>query len=365
MTDKNKKAAQTENQIRTAEQIAVDVAMRLGIVAIGLFLIYRLLAPFFVLMLWSAILAIAMFPIFTWLRDRMHGRAILASALLTIFSLLVVFGPLAMIATSVVDSLGSLAQLVDATGSAPKALENLENQLSDVEILGQQIDFFRGATLSSFEAYLKAHSHSLLGTGEQILLLIARFAGGIAVFALAVVLAGSLYIPGPQLVDLLSRGANRIAGSRGDSFVKIIGASTRGVARGVVAIAFLQTLAVGTVLVIAGFPHAGLLCVAVFALSILQVGAAAVVIPAIIYAWFTWSVPQALVFSVALLPIGFVEHFLKPLMMRSELEVPMLLIFAGLLAGPVAFGLPGLFLGPVLITVLFEALTGKGQAKSS
>lgn len=59
------------------------------------------------------------------------------------------------------------------------------------------------------------------------------------------------------------------------------------------------------------------------------------------------------------------EHFLKPLMIRSELEVPMLLIFAGLLAGPVAFGLPGLFLAPVLITVLFEALTGKGQAKSS
>jgi predicted PurR-regulated permease PerM len=173
------------------------------------------------------------------------------------------------------------------------------------------------------------------------------------VFALAVVVAGFLYPYGPQLVGLLRHVAQRVAGPRGFRVATVIGGSVRAVARGVIGVALLQALLTGMVFLGAGVPHAGLLTMLVTVLCIMQVGALVVVIPVLLWSFVNWPLPEALTLTLLLLPISLAEHVVRPVLAGKGSNLPLPLLFLGLLAGPIAFGLLGLFLGPVILSVIY------------
>ena len=50
------------------------------------------------------------------------------------------------------------------------------------------------------------------------------------------------------------------------------------------------------------------------------------------------------------------DNFLRPWLIRQGADLPLLLIFAGVIGGLVAFGLVGLFIGPVVLAVTYTLL---------
>jgi len=189
---------------------------------------------------------------------------------------------------------------------------------------------------------------------------VGHLAGGGAVFALAVVVAGVLYPSGPHLLNAMNGIVVRVAGPRGVAVAALVGRSVRAVARGVIGVALLQSLITGIVLLAMGVPHAGVLTGIVVVLCILQIGALVVVVPVLAWAWINWPMPDALILTLLLLPISLVEHVLRPVLAKRGSDLPMPLLFLGLMAGPVAFGLPGLFLGPVIIAVARALVQDQG-----
>lgn len=336
---------------RSLDRTVVDIAVRLGLLGLFAYFALALLRPFLPVLLWSVVLAVAFYPAFAWLRERLGGRPWLAAAALTLFSLGVVLGPITVLVASLIRSLEHLAGQL---GAGRPELPPPPAALADLPLVGEEIADTWALASSNLEAFLARYGRALLGAGEWMLHLVAQLAGSVLVILLAVLIAGFLYAPGPRLVGAVRAFARRAAGSRGPRFVELAGATIRNVARGVIGVAIVQALLTGFGLIVAGVPAAGLLTLAVLVLAIMQIGGGPVVIPLLVWAWFAMDTMPALLLTLYLIPVSLVDNLLKPIVMGKGLATPMPVILVGVIAGTVSYGLIGLFLGPIVLAVLYE-----------
>jgi predicted PurR-regulated permease PerM len=175
-------------------------------------------------------------------------------------------------------------------------------------------------------------------------------------FLLTVVFAALLYARGERAASWIQRFAHRLAGLRGEHSIRLAGQAVRGVALGVVVTALAQSILGGVGLAIAGVPFAAILTAVMFMLAIAQVGAVPVLVPAV--AWTYWSVGTGWGTFLLLwtLVVGTMDNFLRPILIKKGADLPLLLIFVGVVGGLIAFGLIGLFVGPVVLAVAHKLL---------
>ena len=162
-----------------------------------------------------------------------------------------------------------------------------------------------------------------------------------------------MYAGGETAARAVQRFGERLAGNYGRTAVTLGGQAIRGVALGVGITAVVQASIGGIGLAIAGVPLAGPLTALMLMLCIAQVGPFLVMIPAI--AWVYWSGDTF--YGTVLLVFGSIamtiDNFVRPLLIRRGADLPLLLIFAGVIGGLLAFGLVGIFIGPVVLAVAY------------
>jgi predicted PurR-regulated permease PerM len=132
------------------------------------------------------------------------------------------------------------------------------------------------------------------------------------------------------------------------------GATIRAVSQGVIGVAIVQSLLAGIGFKLAGIPSAGLLAFAVMILAIVQIGAAIVLIPVIVWIWMDKDFTTALLLTLFLAAVGVLDNVLKPLVMGRGLTTPTLVIFVGVIGGTLAHGIVGLFIGPIILSLAWE-----------
>src|SRR4029434_6421720 len=153
----------------------------------------------------------------------------------------------------------------------------------------------------------------------------------------------------------------RVIGSgRGDPFARLSTATIRAVAQGVIGIAFVQAILVGLALLIADVPWAGVLAAITLVLSIAQVPALIITLPAIAYIWSSgnYGTVAAIAHTVILLIAGMADNVLKPLMLGRGVDVPMPVVLLGALGGMATGGILGLFVGAVLLALGYQIFMG-------
>ncbi len=339
---------------RTPEKLVIDVAIRVGLLALFVYVTFILVRPLLGILIWSVILTVALYPIFIWLRARLGGHGAVAAVVLTFLSLVIVFGPTAILSSSIVVSLENFAADIKAgTFNIPGPPADLIN----LPYIGKDLHSAWTLVTSNSADFFKQYGHTLLVPGEWLLKAVAEIAGSILIFAVSVIVSGSLFLYGPRLTKRIHSVSMSIAGPRGYGFVNLAGATIRNVARGVIGIAILQALVIGVALIVADVPHAGLLTFVVLILAITQIGTGLAVIPLIIWFWVTKDTTTAVLFTLSMVPVGVLEHAIKPIAMSKGLDTPMLVILIGVFGGTIAYGLHGLFLGPIFLAVFYELLT--------
>jgi predicted PurR-regulated permease PerM len=185
-------------------------------------------------------------------------------------------------------------------------------------------------------------------------------------FLLTVLLAAILYANGETAGSGVCRFARRLAGVRGEEAAVLAARAIRGVALGIVVTAVVQSLLGGIGLAVAGVPGAGVLTAVMFICCVAQIGPAPVLLLAV--GWLFWK-DQTLWGSLLLawsIGVGTLDNFLRPILIKKGADLPLLLIFAGVIGGLIAFGIIGLFIGPVLLAVTYTLLgnwiEGEGPA---
>ncbi|WP_024519566.1 AI-2E family transporter [Bradyrhizobium sp. Tv2a-2] len=331
----------------------VRLAIRLALLAGVIYWSYILILPFIPILVWSAILAVALYPVFDLLARLLGGRPVVSAILITILGLVIVIGPASWLAFGLIegvrlisDQLGTGKVYVPTPNAAVKQWPLIGETLFD---LWQLASTNLAAALGKLSPYAKPVATTVLATVGS---------GGLEIlkFLVAVIATGFLFIPGPRLVSNIRIFVAHIVPERSEEFVKLTGDTIRSVSRGVIGIAILQAFLAGIGFIVADIPGAGLFAFLILLLGVAQIGCAIVLIPMIAWYWMTREPTAALLFTLYIVPVGFVDNALKPFVMGHGSRTPMVVILIGVLGGTLAHGLIGLFIGPIVLAVGWELL---------
>ena len=331
----------------------IEVAIRLGVLALLLYWSLILVRPFISIVVWSAVLAVALYPLFDWTSFHLGGRRRLAAVLITILSLLVVIGPATWLGLGLIDSFRLISERLDASALAiPPPLEAVK----DWPVVGNPIYEFWDLASTNLSAALAKIIPQLKPLGGRLLRVGADTGLGIVKFLVSIIIAGFLFSPAPAIVDALKKLSRRLNPTRGEEFLDQAAATIRAVSRGVIGISVLQALLAGIGLMVVGIPQASLITFAVLVFGIIQIGPSIVLIPVIIWSWTILDTTPALLFTAYMIPVNLLDNFLRPVVMGRGLKTPTLVILIGVIGGTIAYGITGLFLGPIVLAVIWELL---------
>jgi predicted PurR-regulated permease PerM len=175
---------------------------------------------------------------------------------------------------------------------------------------------------------------------------------------LTLLLCAVLYVNGEVAALGVRRFARRLLGEAGDHLVLLAAGSIRAVALGIIVTAIVQTALGAVGLVVAGVPYVAVFAAVMFVCCIAQIGPVLPMLAAVGWLYLGGGAPTAaiglLVWTVI---VGLLDNVLRPILIRRGADLPLLLIMAGVIGGLVGFGLVGLFVGPVVLTVTYTALS--------
>ena len=331
----------------------IDVAIRLGVLGLLIYWSLVLVRPFISIVIWSVVLTVALYPVYHWMMLRLGGRRRLAAALITILTLLIIIGPATWLASGLVESFQMISERIDlSTLSIPPPSKTVQSW----PLIGEPIYQFWDLASTNFKAAFGTIAPQLKPLGSSLLRIGADTGVGIIKFLISIIIAGFLFSPAPLLINAINQFARRLNQKRGDEFVNLAGTTIRSVSRGVIGISVLQALLAGVGLMIAGVPYASLITFAVLIFGIVQIGPAIILIPIVIWSWTTMESTAALLFTAYMVPVILVDNVLKPIVMGRGLKTPILVILVGVIGGTLAYGITGLFLGPIVLSVIWELL---------
>lgn len=336
---------------KTQDAKIVDLAIRLLFLGLFLYSALVMVAPLASVVIWAAILCVALYPAFDWLQSKLGGRKGLASTIMVLVGLFLTLGPVAT-AVSGAAELGSEFSAQAASGQLkiPPAPEGLK----DLPVVGSKLADVWSLFERNLDAALTQYGPQILEVTKTLFSKVLGIGIGLLALALSVIIMGALFAPGPQVVQGLQRFANRVFAPRGGEFVTLAGATIRNVTKGVIGVAAIQAFVIWILLSVFGISSAATLAFICLILSIIQIGPGLVLLPLIIYAWSSMSGGSALIFTVLAIPAMIMDSFLRPIFISKGLETPMLVILIGVLGGMMAYGLVGVFMGPVLFAVFYE-----------
>jgi len=337
----------------TSASEPVQVAIRLGLLAGVIYWSYILILPFIPILVWSAILAVALYPVFELLTRLLGGRAVLAAILITVLGLAIVFGPASWLVFGLVEGVRLASDQLSSGNvsvpAPPAAVKQWPLIGQAVYELWQLASTNLAAALGKLSPYAKPVATTLLATIGSVGIEMVKF-------LVAMIAVGFLFVPGPRLVASMRTFLSHIVPERSEEFVALAGETIRSVSRGVIGIAILQAFLAGIGFIVADIPAAGLFAFLILLLGVAQIGCAVILVPMIAWYWMTRDPTSALLFTLYMVPVGFVDNALKPFVMGHGSRTPMVVIFIGVLGGTLAHGLIGLFIGPIVLAVGWELL---------
>jgi predicted PurR-regulated permease PerM len=329
----------------------------LSILCILLFTVGSLwvLAPFLAATVWATTIVVATWPMMKFVEARFGGRRKLAVAVMTLLLLLLLVIPLWGAIYTIADNRELIVSFV--RGIMENGLPQPPAWVAKIPLVGEPL----AATLSEWAAAGPSELQALLGpylsgAAKWIFGKAGSLGGVLLQFLLTVVISAVMYASGESAVRGVCRFGRRLAGDRGEEIVLLAGKAIKSVALGVGVTAVVQTVLGAIGLMISGVPFAALLSAVLMMLCIAQLGPSLVLFPAV--AWLYWKGWNGtgtflLVWSVV---VASLDNVLRPVLIRRGADLPLLLIFAGVIGGLLTLGLIGIFVGPVVLAVTYKLL---------
>ncbi len=316
---------------------------------------FWILRPFLPAIIWATTLVVATWPLMERVQLRLWNRRGLAVAVMTLALLLVFIVPFWLAITTITDNFDRIVGW--ATSMKSFKLPPPPEWLAAVPLFGDKASqFWESAAASGVEPLV---ARAAPYAGDAAAWFIAALGGlGIVLvqFLLTVVIAAVMYISGEHAAAAAQRFGHRLAGQRGQQSVLLAGQAIRSVALGVVVTAVAQSVLGGIGIAIAGVPFAAVLTAVMFMLCIAQLGPLPVLVPVVIWLYWSGSSGWGTFLLVWTVVVGSLDSILRPILIRKGAHLPLVLLLAGVIGGLIAFGLVGIFLGPVVLAVGYTLL---------
>jgi predicted PurR-regulated permease PerM len=309
-----------------------------------------ILRPFIPGLIWAVTIVVATWPLMRILQRRLGNRRWLATTVM-------MAGLVVIMALPLFQTVATLAEHANGIMVAIRKLPTYAllpppGWVHDIPLIGYR-------TATEWQKLSDAGPGGLLARIEPHLSLAARWALGHATvlgafvihMLVTLILSGILYVNGETAAGFVTRLAVRLAGPAGAVSITLAGQAVRAVALGIVLTAVVQAALGGAGLWLAGVPAAGVLTAVMLLLCVAQIGPLLPMLAGVIWLFRLDANLAATLLLLWSIVIGTMDNVMRPYLISRGVRLPLLLILCGVVGGLLAFGLAGLFIGPVILAV--------------
>jgi predicted PurR-regulated permease PerM len=324
-------------------------------ISLLIFASFWVVRPFISAFIWATTIVVATWPLLLRLQQRLWGKRRLAVVVMSLALLLVLLVPLTLAVITIVDKADQIVAWVKSLASF--TVPPPPHWFGNIPLVGAKLAdrWQQLAALSPEDLSARLAPHA----GRIVRWFVSQAGGAgfmIFQFLLTVIIAAILYANGDAAAGGVRSFARRLGGQKGEDAAVLAAKAIRGVALGVVLTAIIQAILGGIGLAVSGVPAATVLTAVMFILCVAQIGPALVLIPSVILLYWSGENIWGTVLLIWALPVILLDNFLRPALIRKGAHLPLLLIFAGVIGGLIAFGIIGLFIGPVVLAVAYTLL---------
>jgi len=341
----------SEQSQGTPTTLAIEIAIRLGLIFLILAWCLQILTPFIGLIAWGGIIAVAIYKPFQKLVEKLGGRKKLAVTLIVVLSIAAILIPVISLSSSMIESATTIGDQI-STGEVNIAPPS--ESVREWPLIGEKTYNFWQQASVDLSATLEKYPNQLSAIGKKMIGAAKGVGAGVFQFIISMLIAAAFLSSAESIGASMNRLATRLAGERGEPLLTLSTATIRSVAVGVIGIAFIQALLGGLGMMFAGVPAAGLLAIVILILAIAQLPPILVLLPVIFYVFSVESTTVAVIFMIWSILVSMSDAVLKPMFLGRGVDAPMLVILLGAIGGMIASGIVGLFIGAVILALGYK-----------
>ena len=314
---------------------------------------FEIIAPFISIVVWGAIIAVALYPLHAKLSGAIGGREKLSSTIFVLIALAILLVPAYILTDSSVSALKTVGAQLDEGAvqiSPPDA------SVAEWPLIGDKVYAVWSGAADNLEATINKFSDQLRELGNTVVKLAGSMAVGVLQFVLSIIIAGVFLVGAEGSYSMSLKFSSSLVGERGKGLTDLAVETIRSVAKGVLGVAIIQALLSAIGLVVMGIPAAGIWTFIILMLAIMQLPPVLIMGPIAVWVFSTADTVPATIFAIYAIIVSGSDSFLKPLFLGRGMETPMLVILLGAIGGMILSGIVGLFIGAVVLAFGYEIL---------
>ncbi|MFC2085707.1 AI-2E family transporter [Bacteroidota bacterium] len=345
-----------QRQIGTSIEAFIRIGVLVGIAVICV----DLLKPFLIPVLWGAIIAVALYPLFLKVRGWLGGRNGLAATLISLVLISFIVGPSIPLSSSMIDAVGELTGAVE---SGDLKVPPPPAGVADWPVIGNQAYEIWSQASNNLEAFVQAFEPQIISAVTAFLGLVASGGAAVLFTIISLAIAGAFLATADVCVKGLTAFVTRLGGDSGREFVTTSALVVKSVATGVIGVAVIQAFLAAVGMAFVGVPFTALWALLILILAIAQIPALLVLGPVIAWVFTSSDGVTATIFAVYVVVVAMSDGFLKPLLLGRGVSIPTLVILLGAIGGMMLMGIIGLFIGAVILALGWELLVSWVQGE--
>jgi len=342
-------APRDQERIRSA----VEIAIRLGVLAALAAWCLQIVAPFLGIIVWGLVIAVAATDPYERLVGLVGGRRGLATLAFVALGLLIVIVPVALLSETLI---GGAQRFAEAVRSGQLHVPPPAEGVAEWPVIGERLDAFWRLASENLREALQPLRPQLESASLRLLSAAGSAGFGLLQIVGSLIVAGLLVHRGADRRTAIRRLAVRLAGPQGEALAELAGATVQSVVLGILGVAFVQAVLAGIGLMVVGIPGAGLWALFVLIAAVVQLPVGLVLLVPVLIGFSTETTAGAIGLAVWCLVISLLDNVLKPLLFGRGVRTPMLVIFLGAIGGMLSMGILGLFVGAVVLVLAYELL---------
>ncbi len=331
---------------------SIDVYIKIVLLSLVLVWSFYIVRPFVTLIVWSIIVAVALYPFYQKLLKLTKGKkkGLVTSVFILILVALIIL-PSISLTSSIIDSGKEVYQSFDeGTLKVPPPTDSIK----EWPFVGEKIYTAWSTASRDLENFIVKYKEEILNSLGWVFSSFAGLMGAVFIGLFALIIAGVFMFSADAGYQSGVQFANRLDKGKGERFMTMCISTIRSVVKGILLVAVIQAVFAYVGFVVIGLPAAGLFALLVLIFAIVQIPAILPMIPAIAIVFSYADTTPAIIFTIYSVIVAVSDGFLKPILLGKGLETPMLVILIGALGGMMLQGILGLFIGPVVLALVYQ-----------
>ena len=342
MTDKIQEREEKVN-------LAIEIAIKVGLIAIVIYLSFLIVKPFIAIVVWGVIIAVAISPLVNSLEKRFGNRKkiIIGITVAVIAALLI---PTYSLSGKTIET---SQQIVHAMQEGNITIPPPTDKVKEWPLIGEKAYAFWDSASKNLKETLAPFSDKIKKGASSLLSSLGGLIGTVFMFIGSMIIAAVFLIGSEGAVKFYKDVSRRLMGDKGDEWANLSALTVRSVVNGVIGVAVIQATLALIGMGLMGVPLAIVWTIGIMFLTIIQIPALLIIGPVIAYVFSQGSGTAEVIFAVYMLIVGASDGVLKPMLMGRGVDVPMLVILIGAIGGMMLMGMIGLFVGAVIFALAY------------